>query len=177
MAPDRKLLALAGVCTFIGFHVFSRRRSSQGILASLAMDEAVVDHTLSSAERAQFEADGFLVLPEVLSHNDVASLSDAMDEWSDSMGGVAAGSTWHGMIFDKRHDTPFWHAALVRMLYHPKVFGKVVGILGWNIYCYHAHAMFTRAVSGSPGSMLMEPLGDHWHQDSGRVNEDVTSPE
>ncbi|CAJ1357482.1 unnamed protein product [Effrenium voratum] len=137
------------------------------------MDEAVVDHTLSSAERAQFEADGFLVLPEVLSHNDVASLSDAMDEWSDSMGGVAEGSTWHGMIFDQRHDTPFWHAALVQMLYHPKVFGKVVGILGWNIYCYHAHAMFTRAVSGSPGSMLMEPLGDHWHQDSGRVNEDV----
>lgn len=87
------------------------------------------------------------------------------------MGGVAEGTTWHGMMFDSRHQMPFHRPALVEMLVHPKVFGKVVGILGWNIYCYHAHAMFTRASTRPSGGS--EPLGDRWHQDSGRVNEDL----
>ncbi|CAE7224014.1 unnamed protein product [Symbiodinium natans] len=149
----------------------SYRRCAKA-LASLAMDAMV--EGLSDEERTSFEADGFLVLPGVLSSAEVTSLSNVMDEWSEYMGGVAEGTTWHGMIFDKRHDMPFYHAELVKMLVHPKVFGKIVGILGWNIYCYHAHAMFTRALSTPLStSDLTEPLGDHWHQDSGRVNDDV----
>jgi ectoine hydroxylase len=174
---DGRFVWLAVACCAIGvgmhFGTAGRRRCTE-TLAAMAVDDAVVSHHLSSEERADFEANGFLVLPEVLSAGEVASLSAAMDEWSDQMGGVDEGTTWHGMLFDKRHDTPFWHAGLIRLLVHPRVFGKIVGILGWNIYCYHAHAMFTRAVaSPAADATLIEPLGDHWHQDSGRVNDDV----
>ena len=157
----------------IGTQMVGRRRCIE-ILSAMTVDDALVEHRLSREEKAAFEADGFLVLPDVLSTTEINSLSTAMDEWSEGMGGVAEGTTWHGMIFDKRHETPFWHAGLIQLLIHPRVFGKIVGILGWNIYCYHAHAIFTRAVTAADADAdLIEPLGDHWHQDSGRVNIDV----
>lgn len=162
---------VAVVCCCVGAYGTAAHAQNR-VVAALAIDDAVASHPLLAEERARFESDGFLVLPNVLSANELEALSGAMDEWSQYMGGVPEGTTWHGMTFDKRHDMPLRHVALVKLLVHPRVFGKIVGILGWNIYCYHAHAMFTRA-SSSADAELTEPSGDHWHQDSGRVNADV----
>ena len=173
MIDLRRGLAVFCCCAavYIGITLHGRNGA---VLAGVAIDDAVANYPLLAEERARFESDGFLILPSALSSVEVNALSEAMDEWSSYMGGVAEGTTWHGMMFDKRHDMPLRHAALVKVLVHPRVFGKIVGILGWNIYCYHAHAMFTRAVSRPADDIeLAEPSGDHWHQDSGRVNIDV----
>ena len=151
------------------------QRQQEEILAGLSVDRTVADHPLTAAERAQFEASGMLVIPAALTASEVADLDAALEWWSRETtdgAGVQPGATWHGMTFSARHDVPSRHPALVRMLAHPRVLGKVAGILGWNIYIYHAHAVYTRAAEGATARPI-EPSGDHWHQDSGRVNADV----
>src|SRR5438477_6197968 len=49
----------------------------------------------------------------------------------------------------------------------PRVFPKVWGILGWNIYLYHGHLIVTPPRDPN-GPKDKKRLG--WHQDSGRVN-------
>lgn len=144
-------------------------------LAALKADSAM---PLTAAEREAFERTGMLVLKDVLNASEVAALNAALDDWTAVLGGVAEGTTWHGYTFSEKHDTPLRHPMLLTMLLHPHVLGRVAGILGWNIWCYHAHAVYTRAIS--PGisvniseSQKIVPAGDHWHQDSGRVNADV----
>jgi hypothetical protein len=49
----------------------------------------------------------------------------------------------------------------------PRVFPKVWGILGWNIYVYHTHLDVTPPVTEPPD----RPVA--WHQDSMRANEEM----
>lgn len=147
-----------------------------GALAALATSDDVAAHALTAAERASFERDGFLVITGALDDALVSRLDAAMEAWAQATtGGVKAGTTWHGMTFSEKHEMPERYPELASLLVHPRVLGKIVGILGWNIWCYHAHATYTRAAEGAGEKMSApaEPSGDHWHQDSGRVNADV----
>src|SRR5205814_3343636 len=49
----------------------------------------------------------------------------------------------------------------------PRIFPKVWGILGWNIYVYHTHL----DVSPRLETPTANPVA--WHQDSMRVNEEI----
>jgi hypothetical protein len=49
-----------------------------------------------------------------------------------------------------------------------RVFPKVWGILGWNIYLYHAHLIVTPPTGQEPDDKTFG-----WHQDSGRVNKEI----
>jgi len=174
--PWRWLL-LAAVLAVIGVLQKAMRDgvAQRQALAGLAVEDPAVHHPLTAAERAQFEASGMLVIPAALSVDEVSELNAALEYWSsETTGGVGVlpGTTWHGMTFSSRHDAPSRHPALVSMLAHPRILPKVVGILGWNIYIYHAHAAYTRAATDGAG-LAPKPSGDHWHQDSGRVNVDV----
>jgi hypothetical protein len=146
------------------------------VLARLKVESAVADHPLTAAERAEFEQNGMLVIEAALSADEVHALDLGLEFWAGETThglGVRPGTTWHGMTFSKKHDAPSRHPALIKMLAHPRVLGKVAGILGWNIYMYHAHATYTRASSTKLGIVASpKPSGDHWHQDSGRVNAD-----
>lgn len=50
------------------------------------------------------------------------------------------------------------------------VLPKVWGILGWNIYLYHAHLIVTPPNGEAPNDRTFG-----WHQDSGRVNREMES--
>jgi ectoine hydroxylase-related dioxygenase (phytanoyl-CoA dioxygenase family) len=52
----------------------------------------------------------------------------------------------------------------------PRVLPKVWGILGWNIYLYHAHLIVTPPTGLPPDDKTFG-----WHQDSGRVNVEMES--
>ena len=51
---------------------------------------------------------------------------------------------------------------------YPKILPRVWGILGWNIYLYHAHLIVT-----PPCGQPQDDKTFGWHQDSGRVNAEI----
>ena len=59
----------------------------------------------------------------------------------------------------------------IELLDNPKVFPKVYGLLGWNIYLYYSDLVVTPPSPVVP--MDKKIVADDWHQDSGRVNQEI----
>jgi ectoine hydroxylase len=121
-------------------------------------------HSLTEAERNQFEQEGFLIVPDALSPAMVEQLIAAVDQLHHEAlqsGTAQPHGRWGCTNLIGRNDL------FVELLDWPAVIPKVWGILGWNIYSYHTHAGVTPpAPSGDDqGEIWLE-----WHQDSGRVN-------
>ena len=57
--------------------------------------------------------------------------------------------------------------AFVDLIDWPRIFPKVWGLLGWNIYVYHTHLDVSPPLAEPPA----RPVA--WHQDSMRVNEEI----
>ena len=53
---------------------------------------------------------------------------------------------------------------------YERILPRVWGILGWNIYLYHAHLIVT-----PPSGQPRDDKSFGWHQDSGRVNVEMES--
>jgi ectoine hydroxylase-related dioxygenase (phytanoyl-CoA dioxygenase family) len=61
---------------------------------------------------------------------------------------------------------------LLELVDLPKTFARVFGLLGWNIQLYHSH------LNLSPPEDPARGHGFGWHQDSGRLNEELeTDPQ
>ncbi len=123
-------------------------------------------HRLTEEERRSFNETGLLMLENVLSPSQVTALTLASDRIFARE--CAAGADPRKALFYPNFlpEDPLF-ADLVD---YPKTLPKVWGLLGWNIYLYHAHLIVTPP-SG-------QPLGDKtfgWHQDSGRVNQEIES--
>ena len=125
-------------------------------------------HFLSDSEREAFERDGFIVLGGVLEPHEVAEYTQLVDTiYEEQM--TAEVDPYTTGLFGS--DQPFFYPNIlcrdqrfVDLLDHPRVFPKVLGILGWNIYAYHSHLIVT-----PPG--FMAPYG--FHEDSGRTSFDM----
>jgi ectoine hydroxylase len=103
------------------------------------MDASCLQYQLTDEERHTFETTGILQIPDALSPEQVASLTAASDRIYERH--VAAGHDPHTALFYPNFipdDEQF--ADLVD--YAP-ILPKVWGILGWNIYLYHAHLIVT----------------------------------
>ena len=128
------------------------------------MDDACLQHRLTEDERRQFETQGFLIVPGVLSANKAAGLADAADRID---------AEWRARRELKAHqplnllDAIGKDDRFLELLDLPATFMKVVDILGWHIQLYHSHLIVTPPLPG--GFEPKRPrLG--WHQDSGRLN-------
>ncbi|MGC4047486.1 MAG: phytanoyl-CoA dioxygenase family protein [Armatimonas sp.] len=130
------------------------------------MDTACLEHRLTEAEREQFETQGYLIIEDALDPDRVAALtalSDAIHEKK-----VAEGFDPKAALFYPNFipdDSQF--ADLVD---YEKILPKVWAILGWNIYLYHAHLIIT-----PPTGRAQDDKTFGWHQDSGRVNQEMES--
>jgi ectoine hydroxylase len=62
------------------------------------------------------------------------------------------------------------NALFADLVDYEKILPKVWGILGWNIYLYHAHLIVT-----PPSGETAHEKTFGWHQDSGRVNVEIES--
>ncbi len=125
------------------------------------MDPSSLQYRLTEEERQTFDQTGLLTIPNALSADRVEELRTLTDQVY--AGKVAAGHDERTALFYPNFipDSPLF-ADLVD---YAKVLPKVWGILGWNIYLYHAHLIVT-----PPSGKTRDDATFGWHQDSGRVN-------
>lgn len=130
------------------------------------MDTSCLQYCLTPEERTFFNTEGYLILENSLAPQQIDALTLATDTlFSHS---VAKGHDANKNLFYPNfipEDTLFQD-----LVDYPRLLPKVWGILGWNIYLYHAHAIITPPSGESPNDRTFG-----WHQDSGRVNQEIES--
>ena len=107
-------------------------------------------------ERASFERDGFLVVPDALTADQVKRLNAAVDRCGYGEGG-----------FFNRLDILGMDDAFLELIDVAPVFAKICGFLGWNIWVNHTHYNLR------PADRSDSDYPYHWHQDGGNVNLDL----
>ncbi|MDP9352315.1 MAG: phytanoyl-CoA dioxygenase family protein [Chloroflexota bacterium] len=130
------------------------------------MEVTSLQHRLTEEERRTFEETGVLTVENALSPEHLAALTEATDRQHEE-----ALSTGHDPT--KAYFLPNFipkDPLFANLVDYEPVLPKVWGILGWNIYLYHAHLIVTPPSGRAPDD---ETFG--WHQDSGRVNVEMES--
>ncbi len=128
------------------------------------MNGECLNHLITEDEREHFEKQGYLYLPNALSSDLRDRLLKAVDKLYDdalATGRANPQNQWGYSNFIGKDDV------FLNLVDHPTTLPKVWGILGWNIYLYHAH------MHVKPPAPEDAQVGDgwlEWHQDSGRVN-------
>ncbi|MEJ7653993.1 MAG: phytanoyl-CoA dioxygenase family protein [Chloroflexia bacterium] len=130
------------------------------------MDVEYLEHRLTEDQRREFDETGVLMVEDALSPEQVADLTRSVD---DVYGDALAGGYDPAKSYFKGNFIPD-DPKFVELVDYPMILPKVWGILGWNIYLYHAHLIVTPP-SGKPRND--DTFG--WHQDSGRVNVEMES--
>src|SRR5579871_217361 len=130
------------------------------------MNVSCLPYRLTEEERQTFQETGLLVLENVLTPEHVAALTRAADRIFEAR--LAQGQDARKALFYPNFipDDPLF-ADLVD---YEQTVPKVWGILGWNIYLYHAHLIVT-----PPCGKPKDEKTFGWHQDSGRVNVEMES--
>ena len=128
------------------------------------MNGECLAHLLTEEEKNHFEEQGYLYVPNALPPDIVGQLTHAVDTLHNkalAAGRATPGSPWGWSDFLREDD------ALLGLVDWPRTLPKVWGILGWNIYLYHAHMHVKPPAppDAKEGEGWLE-----WHQDSGRVN-------
>ena len=129
------------------------------------------ENLLSPDERAQFERDGYFVVPGALARSVVDDLVPLVTEID---AGERARNLSPPLERMNTYDVIGRDPRLLELLDLPTTFHKVWGLLGWNIQLYHSHLTVNPAARKGHSSNDLK-LG--WHQDSGQLNGDLeTSP-
>ena len=130
------------------------------------MDSSCLRYRLTDQERRTFEERGLLMIEDALSPERVAALTSAVDRVYCHH--LSAGHDPHKALFFPNFipdDDLF-----LNLVDYERILPKVWGILGWNIYLYHAHLIVT-----PPSGQPRDDKTFGWHQDSGRVNVEMES--
>ena len=130
------------------------------------MDSSCLRYRLTDQERRTFEERGLLMIEDALSPEQVAALTSAVDRVYRHH--LSAGHDPHKALFFPNFipdDDLF-----LNLVDYERILPKVWGILGWNIYLYHAHLIVT-----PPSGQPRDDKTFGWHQDSGRVNVEMES--
>ncbi len=143
--------------------MLAERRASHD---DAGVDRSCLEHRLSASERREFDEAGYLLLENALTPERVAELTAKADGIYEAQ--VARGHDAQTALFYPNFlpEDP----AFVSLVDHPRVLPKVWGILGWNIYLYHAHLIVT-----PPCGRARDDQTFGFHQDSGRVNVEIES--
>jgi ectoine hydroxylase len=124
----------------------------------MAVREASIG--LDAAHRDAFERDGYVLLENALTADEVDRLTTAVDD-TYAAEGVAEGAPLHLLAFCGRD------AAFLELLDHPSTLPLVVDVLGPNIFMYHCHLdVHPREDDHGPRPWM-------WHQDGGVINRDL----
>jgi ectoine hydroxylase-related dioxygenase (phytanoyl-CoA dioxygenase family) len=116
---------------------------------------------MTSDERASFERDGYLMVPGVLTQDEVGHYVSVMDELYErhrQEGKLGSGGALHQL--SAIHSSP----ELAPLTDHPRVLGRISSVLGWNLHIYHSHIDVHPPITGEV------PFRFEWHQDGGRQN-------
>ncbi|MEJ3744356.1 phytanoyl-CoA dioxygenase family protein [Actinomycetes bacterium KLBMP 9797] len=114
---------------------------------------------MTDEQRAQFERDGYLIVPGVLDAGEVAHYAAAIDRVYAQH--APDGGALH--LLNAVGSCP----DLAPLIDHPKVFGLVWSMLGWNVHIYHSH------LDVHPTVPVERKFRFEWHQDGGRQNREL----
>jgi ectoine hydroxylase len=128
------------------------------------MDSSALKHRLTDIERKTFDETGYLQIEDALSPSQVAELEAAADRLHAEH--LAAGNPADKAMFFPNFIPQ--DKAFTDLVDYERVLPKVWGLLGWNIYLYHAHLIVTPS-----SGRTQDDATFGWHQDSGRVNFDM----
>lgn len=130
------------------------------------MQTTAFQFRLTDDEVRHFNEQGYLIVEDALDTEQLARLTQLTDAIHEKK--IAAGFDPSAALFYPNFipDAP----EFADLVDYQKILPKVWGILGWNIYLYHAHLIITPP-SGKPRDN--KTFG--WHQDSGRVNQEMES--
>lgn len=128
------------------------------------MDPACLKHALTESERKEFDEQGYFILEGVLTPAEVARLTIPTDRIHKQRVAEGHGASQSLFYPNFLPDDP----AFVDLVDEGRILPKVWGILGWNIYLYHAHLIVTPPSGEAPNDKTFG-----WHQDSGRVNLEI----
>jgi ectoine hydroxylase len=120
------------------------------------LDPAIASHALTPEERTAFERDGFLLIPDALDPNlrtELYSTALRRDRKFRSETSVDQ----HAIL--NEHDLVGKDRAWLDAIAPPRVFAKVLGIMGWNIQLFHTQLLVTPP---APANSIAGPYG--WHQ-------------
>lgn len=121
-------------------------------------------HQLTAAEKQTFNETGLLQIENALSDEQIEALTAATDRIFDQK--LAQGHNAKQALFYPNFIPD--DELFLNLVDYEKVLPKVWGILGWNIYLYHAHLIVTPPSGQEPNDKTFG-----WHQDSGRVNQEI----
>ncbi len=131
---------------------------------SVDLTEAVqqpMGEPMTADQRAQFERDGYLVVPGALTETEVKYYEGALDEVYARHG--KPGEAMH--LLSAVANCP----EAAGLVDHPKTFPLVWSMLGWNVHVYHSH------LDVHPRVHEEKPFRFEWHQDGGRQNREIES--
>jgi phytanoyl-CoA dioxygenase PhyH len=113
---------------------------------------------------AEFDRDGFVVLPGALAPDEVTRYREALDQVylaAEAAGRIGAGGALHQL-------SAVAHCPeALGLIDHPATFPYVWSLLGWNVHLYHSH-LDVHPPLRAPGPFRFE-----WHQDGGRQNREI----
>jgi hypothetical protein len=130
------------------------------------LDISCLQYRLTESERRAFNETGWFTVEDALSPAQIAQGTAIVDRVYQAK--LAEGHDSTKALFYPNFipDDPFF----ANLVDYEKILPKVWGLLGWNIYLYHAHLIVTPPL-GQPQDN--KTFG--WHQDSGRVNKEMES--
>ena len=132
----------------------------------MPVDAWCLQYRLTDEERWVFEETGLLVIENALAPDQVTALTVATDAVYGRH--VTQGHNSQTALFYPNFLSD--SALFAGLVDYEKILPKVWGILGWNIYLYHAHMIVT-----PPSGKSRDDKTFGWHQDSGRVNQEMES--
>lgn len=134
------------------------------------MHPGCLEYCLTEDERRTFNETGLLMVDDALAPEHVAQLTERVDRIYERK--LQEGHDPHKALFFPNfipEDNMF-----LDLVDYPRVFPKVWGILGWNIYLYHCHLIVTPPLApDTREAAVRENKTFGWHQDSGRVNAEI----
>lgn len=123
---------------------------------------------LTPAERDEFfRHKGYLVIPGALPPEVVERTRAAVDR-------LAGAAPRPGQITINIADILGRDDAFLDLIDCPRVFPKLWGLLGWNIWVQHSHLVVNPPIPTATGMLdPREPFKYGWHRDGGAINRDV----
>ena len=117
-------------------------------------------YSLNRRDREKFKKDGFILIKDVLSKREVKNLLSTVDAIWEKHHSKNQEHYLHMFDFFNQGKT------FTNLISHKKTLPLVLGLLGWNIYMYHAHLDVNLPISKDSSPDLT------WHRDNSRINYD-----
>jgi ectoine hydroxylase len=117
-----------------------------------------------AAQRAEFNKNGYLIIPGALTQDEVDHYRGALDRVyadAEAAGRIQPGGSLHQL--SAVANCP----EAIGLVDHPATLPYIWSVLGWNVHVYHSH------LDVHPPLPSKRPFRFEWHQDGGRQNRET----